>query len=72
MDPNRLARMINDIAEFFAAYPRAEAEREIAAHLTRFWEPRMRQALLAHAARGGEDLTPLARAALQRLAAAAA
>jgi formate dehydrogenase subunit delta len=67
MDPIHLAKMANDIAAFFAAYPPDEAQREIASHLTRFWEPRMRTALLDAVAAGRVELVPLARAALDHM-----
>lgn len=62
----------NRIARFFAAYPEEEAVAGIADHLRKFWDPRMRAQLFAHLAAGGEGLHPLARAAAERLAAAAA
>ena len=43
MDTDNLIRMANRIGEFFDAYPnRDEALEGIAAHIARFWEPRMR------------------------------
>lgn len=52
MDTNRdtdnLVRMANRIGDFFEAMPdRGEAIEGIALHIQRFWEPRMRRALLA-------------------------
>lgn len=49
MHIDNLVHMANRIGEFFQAMPdRAEARREIAQHLRKFWEPRMRRALLEH------------------------
>lgn len=49
MDAQRLVVMANQIAEFFAGMPdRAEAVEGVATHLRQFWEPAMRQQLLAH------------------------
>jgi len=49
MDVENLVLMANRIGEFFQAMPdREEASREIALHLRKFWEPRMRRELLAH------------------------
>jgi formate dehydrogenase subunit delta len=49
MDADNLVHMANRIGEFFAAGPdRQEAKDGIALHLRKFWEPRMRRALLAH------------------------
>jgi formate dehydrogenase subunit delta len=67
MDPKHLAKMANEIAAFFAAYPPDEAQREIASHLSRFWEPRMRRELVAYATGDGNELEPLVRAALAQM-----
>ena len=49
MDNSKLIRMANQIGAFFAAMPdRPEALEGIALHIKRFWEPRMRQELMAH------------------------
>lgn len=69
MNVERLVQMANDIGRYFAAEPdREEAVSGIAGHLKRFWEPRMRTAILAHLATGGEGLDDLARAGVERLA----
>lgn len=59
-DTSDIVRMANQIATFFAAYPHDEAVREIAYHLTHFWDPRMREQLRRHIKAGGRDLSPLA------------
>ena len=66
MDIDNLIRMANRIGQFFEAMPdSAEAAREVAQHLRKFWEPRMRRELLAHLdATGGEGLRPLVREAV--------
>jgi formate dehydrogenase subunit delta len=47
MDVQHLIQMANRIGEFFVAMPdHAEAVDGIAAHLQKFWEPRMRRQLL--------------------------
>ena len=47
MDVNNLIRMANQIGEFFESMPdRAQAMEDIASHIKRFWEPRMRRAIL--------------------------
>jgi formate dehydrogenase subunit delta len=68
LDIKTLIRMANQIGDFFAAFPdHDEALQGIAAHLQRFWEPRMRQALLAHVdAAGGEGLRPVVLAAIAK------
>lgn len=48
MDHNNLIRMANRIGEFFDVMPdRDEALEGVANHIHKFWEPRMRNALLA-------------------------
>jgi formate dehydrogenase subunit delta len=50
-----LVRMANQIGEFFESMPdRPEALAGIAEHIKKFWEPRMRRALLAHVDGGGD------------------
>ena len=49
MDATKLVDMANRIGAFFAAMPdRDEAMRDLAQHVRRFWEPRMRTQLFAH------------------------
>jgi formate dehydrogenase subunit delta len=57
MSPDRLVYMANQIGTFFASQ-RGDAVAGIADHLKKFWDPRMRAAILAHAAAGGEGLDP--------------
>lgn len=66
MDTDNLVRMANRIGEFFQAMPEREAAvLEIAQHLRRFWEPRMRRELLAHLdLTGGGNLLPIVREAV--------
>lgn len=61
MHTESLVRMANQIGSFFEAMPdRPEALENAAQHLKRFWEPRMRRALLQHLDAGGEAaLNPL-------------
>ena len=48
MDSHQLIKMANQIGQFFESMPnRAEAEKDIATHLKRFWDPRMRRVILA-------------------------
>jgi formate dehydrogenase subunit delta len=61
------ARMGNDIARQFAHLAPDEAAAAIAAHIDRFWDPRMRSALRALVASGDETLDPLLVAAQARL-----
>lgn len=55
MNPEHLVKMANQIGSFFETWPnRAAARQEVVNHLRRFWEPRMRQALVAHLAATGQ------------------
>ncbi len=48
MDSQQLIKMANQIGQFFESMPnRAEAEKDIASHLKRFWDPRMRRVIVA-------------------------
>ncbi len=69
MTTNRLVYMANQVASFFASYPEAEAIDGTANHLKSFWDPRMRREIEAHLAnKGGERLSPIALAAVKRVA----
>ena len=49
--------MANQIGQFFEAEPdRDQAIKDIASHLKRFWDPRMRIAIIAHVDNGGAGL----------------
>jgi formate dehydrogenase subunit delta len=63
-----LVRMVNQICDFFAAYPDDEAVIGVQDHLQRFWDPSMRKQLLDARAELSERLHPLARDAIERLA----
>jgi formate dehydrogenase subunit delta len=65
MDARKLVKMANEIGAFFAADPdRVTALEGIASHLKRFWEPRMRRAILQHLDAGGDGLSEPVRQAL--------
>ena len=66
MDIDNLQHMANRIGTFFESMPDAtEARREIALHLRKFWEPRMRRQLLADLdATGSPGLLPIVREAV--------
>ncbi len=59
MSPDKLVYMANQIGKFFAHEPEDAAVASIANHLKKFWDPRMRTTILAHAAAGGAGLDPL-------------
>ena len=69
MSTEHLIEMANDIGAFFAAEKNEEkAVADIAQHLRRFWDPRMRRKLAEHiASTGGEGLAPLVLKAAQTL-----
>jgi formate dehydrogenase subunit delta len=47
MDAQKLVKMANEIASFFEADPdRAVMLENVAGHLRRFWDPRMRREIL--------------------------
>jgi len=65
MQPDKLVMMANQIAAFFASQGKERAVPQIADHIEKFWDPRMRREIAAHVAKGGAGLSPLALAALQ-------
>jgi formate dehydrogenase subunit delta len=74
---SKLVRMANQIGAFFGHQGEGPAADEkavaaIAQHLLDFWDPRMREGILAHLAAGGAGLDPLVKRAVERLAASKA
>ena len=68
MDLHHLVKMANEIGAFFeAGGDRDEAVKSIATHLRNFWEPRMRNEIIAHAHKGGADLHKIVREAVLSL-----
>ena len=69
MNVDGLIKMANEIAAFFDA----ETDRELAAanmanHLRRYWEPRMRRQIIEHYRHNGAGLVDLARSGVALLA----
>ncbi|MEU6373204.1 formate dehydrogenase subunit delta [Streptomyces sp. NPDC046909] len=60
-------RMANDIARNLGHLPRERAAAEIAGHIGRFWDPRMRTRLYEYVDAGAEELDPLVVAAVRLL-----
>jgi len=54
MSPDKLVYMANQIRNFFAHQGEDKAVASIVDHITKFWDPRMRSAIIAHVAAGGE------------------
>jgi len=70
MHHDHLVKMANDISAFFASDPdHASAVKGMVDHLSKFWEPRMRQAIIAHVQEGGEGLSELSKDAIKQLTA---
>lgn len=69
MKLDKLITMANQIGAFFEAMPdREQAVADIASHLRRSWEPRMRNEILACLGTADESqLKPMVREALRRL-----
>jgi len=69
MHHEHLIKMANDISAFFASDPdHASAVKGMVDHLiSKFWEPRMRKAIIAHVNEGGEGLSDLAKDAVRQL-----
>lgn len=69
MTTQRLVHMANQVASFFGSYTEPEAIDGTFNHLKSFWDPRMRREIEAHLAKtGGAGLSPIALAAIKRLA----
>jgi formate dehydrogenase subunit delta len=68
MDPQHLVDMVNEIAAFFAGEDAAKAADNVANHLRRYWDPRMRRQIVAHASAGGEGLSEVAKAGVGLIA----
>jgi len=65
MNIQHLVKMANQIGQFFEAEPdQAQAASDVATHLKRFWDPRMRKAIVAHVGNGGEGLLPIVQKAV--------
>ncbi len=57
MNVQHLVKMANQIGSFFENEPdRQQAVQDIASHIKRFWDPRMRKAIIGHLENGGEGL----------------
>ena len=67
MSHDKLAYMANQIGRFFASQKPDLAVAAIEDHLLKFWDPRMRKAILAQLANGSDKLDPLVRQAVERM-----
>ena len=66
MEIQQLVKMANQIGDFFEGMPdREQAKADIANHLKKFWEPRMRKAILQKMDGGdAEGLSEMVREAI--------
>jgi formate dehydrogenase subunit delta len=67
MEEGHMVHMANQIALFFASYPREEAIAGVTDHFRKYWEPRMRKQIIAYVAGGGGGLHELALEAVKHL-----
>jgi len=67
MSDEKLVMMANQIGRFFAPQRGADAIAAIADHLQKFWDPRMRAAIVAHLVAGGAGLDGPVKEAVGRL-----
>jgi formate dehydrogenase subunit delta len=67
MKPEKLVMMANQIGAFFVSQKGDAGVQGILDHIKKFWDPRMRAAILAHLDAGGEGLDPKVRNAVELL-----
>ena len=67
MSPDRLVYMANQIGSFFKTQGGVIAVTGVAEHIDKFWDPRMRKAIVAHLDAGGAGLDPAVIEALKAL-----
>jgi formate dehydrogenase subunit delta len=68
MSDDKLAYMANQIGRFFESQKHDTAVAEIEDHIVKFWDPRMRRAILRQLAEGSIELDPLVRQAVEHMA----
>ncbi len=67
MSPDKLAYMANQIGKFFRHKGDDAVVKDTAEHLRKFWDPRMREAIIAHLDAGGAGLELPVRRAVEQL-----
>ena len=68
MNTDHLIKMANEIAAFFATESGPGlASQDVAAHLKKFWEVRMRREIMEHYRQGGAGMSDIARGAVELL-----
>lgn len=66
-DDNKLVTMANQIGQFYGPQKQLDPVGAIATHIRKFWDPRMRAAIIAHLDRGAAGFDAPVREAVQRL-----
>lgn len=64
---DKLVYMANQIATFFKTQDLDTASAKVAEHISKFWDPRMRRAIVARLDAGGAGLDPVAGRAVDML-----
>jgi formate dehydrogenase subunit delta len=64
---DKLVRMANQIADFYAAMPEREAIAGAASHLNLYWTPKMIREIIAFADQGHPGLNAIAARAVESL-----
>ena len=64
---DKLARMANQIADYYAAMPEREAIEGVAMHLSLYWTPKMIREIIAFADQGHDGLNAIAARAVESL-----
>jgi len=67
MAPDKLVYMANQIGKFFTSQGHDQAVAGTLDHIKKFWDPRMREAIVAHLNSGGRGLDPSVRQAIEQL-----
>ncbi len=67
METERLVTMANQIGGFFIHEDQPKAVERTADHLRKYWDPRMRTAIVAHLKAGGQGLDTVVRSAVALL-----
>jgi formate dehydrogenase subunit delta len=68
MSHDKLAYMANQIGRFFQSQKQDTAVAAIEDHILKFWDPRMRRAIMAQLADGSIELDPPVRQAIEKMA----
>ena len=68
MSHDKLAYMANQIGRFFQSQKQDTAVEAIEDHILKFWDPRMRRAIMTQLASGSIELDPPVRQAIEKMA----